>query len=117
MVVKTESSEALVPYEARLDNDLRWALSEGSRHFEEKSAVFEALRRITKRLNDLGVPYAVVGVMAFFRHGLRRFTEDVNILVTKDDLQRINAAVDGLGYTPPPRHSKHLRDTDLGVRI
>ncbi len=104
-------------YEKRLDQDLRWALSEGSRHFEEKSAVFDALRKIAKRLNDLGIPYAVVGGMALFRHGLRRFTEDVDLLVTKDDLIRIHAALDGLGYLPPHRQSKHLRDTDLGVRI
>ena len=104
-------------YEKRLDQDLRWALIEGSRHFEEKSAVFDALRKIARRLNDLGIPYAVVGGMALFRHGLRRFTEDVDILVTKDDLTRIHAALDGLGYLPPHRQSKHLRNTDLGVRI
>src|SRR5207247_2654039 len=66
-------------YEVRLDANRRWALSEGSRHFEENSSVFKALRRITARLEDLGISYAVVGGMALFRHGLRRFTEDVDI--------------------------------------
>src|SRR4051794_3331827 len=81
------SPPAVVPiYERHLDRDLRWALSEGSRHFEERSAVFGALYKIARRLNDLGIPYAVVGGMALFRHGLRRFTEDVDILVTRDDL-------------------------------
>jgi hypothetical protein len=33
-------NQIVVPvYEKRLDRDPRWALSEGSRHFEEKSAV------------------------------------------------------------------------------
>ena len=92
-------------------------MSEGSRHFEEKSAVFDALRKITNRLNGMGIPYAVVDGLALFQHGLRRFTEDVDILVAKDDLRRIHNELEGLGYLPPYAKSKHLRDTELGVRI
>lgn len=104
-------------YEERLGRDPRWAMSEGSRHFEEKSAVFDALRRIVGRLNAIGVDYAVVGGLALFQHGLRRFTEDVDILVTKDDLRTIHEKLEGLGYLPPYARSKHLRDTELGVKI
>ncbi len=86
-------------------------MSEGSRHFERESAVFDALRKIVKRLEDLGVPYAVAGGMALFQHGYRRFTEDVNILVTKVDLRKIHDGFEGLGYLPPHKNSKHLRDT------
>ena len=92
-------------------------MSEGSRHFEEDSAVFKALHNIARRLNSLGIPYAVVGGMALFRHGLRRFTEDVDILVTKDDLKTIHEKLEGLGYLQPFAHSKHLRDTEFGVKI
>jgi hypothetical protein len=108
---------AVPVYERLLDRDPRWALSEGSRHFEGRSAVFDALHKITRRLNDLGIPYAVVGGMALFRHGLRRFTEGVDILVTKDGLKTIHERLEGLGYLPPYPRSKHLRDTELGVRI
>ena len=86
-------------------------------HFEEKSAVHEALRKITRRLAELGVPYAVVGGMALFRHGLRRFTEDVDILVTREGLAVIHEELDGRGYVPPFTDSKNLRDAELGVRI
>ena len=106
-----------VPYEKRLASDPRWALSEGSRFFEEKSAVQEALRKITERLNELGIPYAIAGGLALFRHGHRRFTEDVDILVTRQGLATIHNRLAGLGYLPPFPKSKHLRDTDLGVRI
>lgn len=93
-------------------------MSEGSRHFEEDSAVFKALRKITSQLKALGIPYAVVGGMALFRHGLRRFTEDVDLLVTKHDLKVIHEKLEGLlGYLPPFANSKHLRDTQLGVKI
>jgi hypothetical protein len=108
---------AAVGYEKRLDRDPRWALEEGSRHFEERSGVHEALRRITQRLEALGVPYAVAGGMALFAHGLRRFTEDVDILVTRDALKTIHQNLDGLGYRPPFAGSKNLRDAELGVRV
>jgi hypothetical protein len=111
------STESVLPYERRLERNPRWALSEGSRHFEEKSAVFAALQKIAKRLDDLGIPYAVVGGMALFQHGLRRFTEDVDILVSKADLKKVHDKLEGLGYRPVHKHSKHLRDTELGVRI
>ncbi len=104
-------------YEQALEQDPRWALSEGSRHFEQKSAVFEALNKIARRLTELQIPYSIVGGMALFHHGFRRFTEDVDILVTKEDLKRIHAELAGRGYLPPHRHSRHLRDTELGVRI
>jgi hypothetical protein len=104
-------------YEELLNRDPRWALTEGSRHFEESSAVFKALHNITSRLKEIGIPYVVVGGMALFRHGLRRFTEDVDLLVTKDDLKVIHAKLAGLGYLPPFTNSKHLRDTQTGVKI
>lgn len=104
-------------YEEQLDRDLEWALNEGSRHFDEDNAVFRTLRGITRRLRELEIPYAVVGGMALFRHGVRRFTEDVDLLVTRPDLQRIHEKLSGLGYVPPFRNSKHLRDTASGVKV
>src|SRR5262245_35098334 len=107
----------MVTYEERLDRNIDWALREGSMHFEEESAVHATLRRITRRLDELGVPYAVVGGMALFFHGYRRFTEDVDILVTKDGLRVVHEELEGRGYLPPFQGSKHLRDTDTGVRV
>lgn len=107
----------MITYEEQLARDSRWALSEGSRHFEEKSAVQATLHRICKKLNDLGIPYAVVGGMALFQHGLRRFTEDVDILVTPESLKRIHDELEGLGYVRPFAKSKNLRETATGVRI
>jgi hypothetical protein len=107
----------LVSYEDRLDRDVRWALQEGSMHFEKESAVHKALRKITRRLGELGIPYAVVGGMAFFLHGYRRFTDDVDLLVTGAGLQEAHRQLEGLGYVPPFSGSKHLRDVEYGVRV
>jgi hypothetical protein len=104
-------------YEDLLNRDRSWALNQGSRYFEEKSAVQDALGRIARRLDNLGIPYAIAGGMALFQHGFRRFTEDVDILVSRDGLKAIHAHLEGLGYVPPFTGSKNLRDTEYGVRI
>jgi hypothetical protein len=109
--------EIVKPYEARLNSDWEAALSEGSRHFEEKSEVQDTLRKIARRLTDLEVAYAVAGGMALFRHGFRRFTEDVDILISRESLKTIHERLEGLGYVPPFSGSKNLRDTEHGVRI
>src|SRR4051794_2638739 len=96
-------------YEVRLAREPRWALAEGSKFFEGKSAVQDTLRKITARLRELGIAYAVVGGMALFNHGFRRFTEDVDLLVTLEGLQEIHRQLEGLGYLPPFRGSKNLR--------
>lgn len=104
-------------YEQQLDSDLAWALKEGSLHFEEKNAVHDTLRRITKRLGDLGIPYAVVGGMAMFAHGFRRFTDDVDLLVTPAAMETIKEKLEGLGYTAPAGTVSKLRDTQTRVKI
>jgi hypothetical protein len=107
----------MITYEQKLSRNLDWALQEGGMHFQEESAVHKSLRRITQRLNEMGVPYAIVGGMAMFIHGYRRFTEDVDILVTPQGLKEIHARLEGLGYIPPFAGSKQLRDAESGVRI
>ena len=110
-------SEVVINYESRLNQDPRWAMSEGDRFFEETSETHQTLRRIARRLSELGIPYSIVGGMALAKHGFRRFTEDVDILVKKEDLKTIHEKLTGLGYTPPFERSKNLRDTQSGVRI
>jgi hypothetical protein len=55
--------------------------------------------------------------MALFKHGVRRFTEDVDVLIRKSDLKLVHEKLEGRGYLPLHRHSKHLRDTESKVRI
>lgn len=104
-------------YEQMLAADLDWALEEASLFFEEKGAVNRTLREIARRLDELSVPYAVCGGLALFAHGYRRFTEDVDILVTAAGLKLIHEHLVGRGYLPPHSASKHLRDTNTKVKI
>lgn len=86
-------------------------------YFAGENAVHTTLRRIAQRLSDLGIDYAIAGGMCLFRHGFRRFTHDVDILVTRESLAKIHENLEGRGYLPPFAGSKNLRDTDTGVRI
>jgi hypothetical protein len=113
-----EAREQLFPvYDDLLKRDWEWALDQGGLHFEGESLVQKSLRRIARRLDELEVPYAVAGGMALFAHGFERFTQDVDILVTREGLKVIHGNLDGLGYIPPFAGSNNLRDTEYGVRI
>ena len=108
---------AVPVYEDRLRREWEWAMDEGDRFFRGEDDVFKSMRRIARRLDDLGIPYAVAGGMALVAHGFRRLTIDVDILVTREGMRTIHEKLDGLGYLPPFTGSKNLRDTDTGVRI
>lgn len=105
------------PYEDKLARQGEWPMSEASKFFRGESEVQRTLQNITRKLGELGIEYAVVGGMAMFKHGYRRFTEDVDLLVTKEGLKEIHQKLEGLGYRPPFQGSKHLRDTEYGVKI
>lgn len=107
----------MVTYEDKLNNDFNWALNEASMHFDEGNSVHKTLRGITRRLTELGIPHAVVGGLAMFAHGYRRFTEDVDLVVTRDGMNQIIEKLEGLGYVQPAGTSTKLRDTTTGVRI
>ena len=65
----------------------------------------------------LEVDYAIAGAMAMFLHGFRRFTEDVDVLVTREGLKKIHDSLEGRGYVKPFAASKNLRDAQTGVKI
>src|SRR5580698_4004737 len=102
----------MVAFDERLKGDSNWALEQGARFFMGVSDVNAALQRITSRLDQLEIPYAVVGGMALFQYGYRRFTEDVDLLVSRSNLKLIHEALEGRGYLPKFSGSKNLRDTE-----
>jgi hypothetical protein len=104
-------------YAQLLSQDLEWAMNEGSEFFQDRGSVQQTLRRISTKLDELGIPYAIAGGMALFMHGFRRFTEDVDILVTQDGLVQLHQQLDGRGFVRPFEKSKNLRDTETKVKI
>lgn len=79
--------------------------------------VHSALRKITSALDELGVPYALVGAMALNEYGYRRATVDVDILLTDESLARFKAAHLGRGYVEKFPGSRGVRDTENNVPI
>lgn len=93
------------------------ALRAAGEFFMREDAVHRSLRKITSKLDQLGIPYAVAGGMALVAHGYDRTTVDVDVLIPMDALSRVHSELDGLGYLPPFAGSRDLRDTETGVRI
>lgn len=107
----------MITYEQLLNTNFQLALREGDMFFQGSGSVQKTLKRIAERLDEIGVDYAVAGGMALFAHGFRRYTEDVDVLVTPEGLATIHEQLDGLGYVRPFAASKNLRDAETGVRI
>lgn len=86
-------------------------------YFEGSSAVHKTLFGIARRLRELGIDYAVAGGLCLYRHGFQRFTQDVDIIVTREGLAQLHEKLEGRGYVKPFAASKNLRDAETGVRI
>ena len=82
-----------------------------------ESAVHQALTKLAKRLDDLEIPYAVIGAMALNEYGYRRATVDIDVLLDEDGLSRFKDAWLGRGYVEKFEGSRGMRDTEHGVPI
>jgi hypothetical protein len=91
---------------------------EGLKFFAGKGMVNNALTKIIRRLDELGIDYAVIGAVALNQYGYRRFTEDIHLLLTKAGLERFHREMVGLGYRPAFEGSqRQFRSTDENVRV
>jgi hypothetical protein len=79
--------------------------------------IHQAMLKIGKLLDELSIPYAIVGAMALNLYGYRRATVDVDVLITDDALAAFKAAWLGRGYVEKFPGSRGVRDTELGVTI
>ena len=108
---------AVEPFESKMRRGGSAAIEEASRFFMRSDPVHLALRKVSKRLKDLGIPHAVAGGMALVAHGYDRTTVDVDVLVTAEGLKAVHENLSGLGYVPPFEGARQLRDAEHGVRI
>lgn len=82
-----------------------------------ESEVHRALNKLVRTLDDLAIPYAIIGAMALNEFGYQRTTVDVDVLLTADGLATFKAHVLGRGYTEKFAGSRGVRDTEHGVDI
>lgn len=102
-------------YEQLLNRNPSWALLQGSLHFEKANAVHDTLRKIVAKLQSLQVRYAIVGAIAMFFHGYRRFTEDVDILIAPEGWRSLVGSLHDHEFILDENTS--VRDAATGVRI
>jgi len=106
-------------YEKQLSKSLGFTLREGSLFFSGKNStrLQKTLNNLTKMLDKLGIRYLLAGGFAVMLYGFRRFTEDIDIVVTRNDLVKIHRELIGHGYIEIFEGSRGIRDTETGVRI
>ncbi|MDQ3322564.1 MAG: nucleotidyltransferase family protein [Acidobacteriota bacterium] len=76
------------------------AYQEGLRFFMGQGTLNETLRRIADDLKNHSIDYVVIGAVALNNYGYRRFTEDIDLLLTSDGLEKFRRELIGSGYRP-----------------
>lgn len=94
------------------------ALRQVDEFFMESSPVHKTLNDIVRRLSEEQIDYAIIGGMALALHGFIRPTEDVDLLMNPQGLERFHTELVGRGYVPIfPGARKHFRNTETGVKV
>jgi hypothetical protein len=86
--------------------------------FAERSApVFRTMLRLTTRLRRAGIPYALAGSFAVNAHGARRLSDDLDVILTPEGLQRFRERFAGSAYEQAPKRSRRFTDRANHVRF
>lgn len=97
---------------------VREVYAEGLRYFMGEGHLNNTLARLSKDLEDHGIDYMVIGAVALLAHGYPRFSEDIDLVMTAEGLEKFHSELIGLGYTPASQgEKKRLRSTIDGVSI
>ncbi|HEX2047633.1 MAG TPA: nucleotidyltransferase [Acidimicrobiales bacterium] len=85
---------------------------------ERMDEMLRALKRTAAALRDAGVPFAVAGGLACWARGAPVRDDDVDIVVTDDDLPRAMAALEEAGMeTEDPPEEWLMKAHDGGVTV
>jgi hypothetical protein len=93
------------------------ALEQLGEFFMGSSPLHKAAAAISKHLEQAGIDYVIAGALCLNAHGVIRATEDVDVLITRDGLDRFKQAWLGRGYVDLRPGGKAVRDTANGVKI
>ena len=108
----------MTAYEARLQDDYLTLLKEASNYYMARGDVFTTLQNLTRRLEEEGIPYALIGGLALAAHGFVRMTQDVDMLMTREGLETFKQRFLGRGYVLAfSGAEKTFRDAETQVRI
>ena len=92
--------------------------AEGLRYFMGEGTLQGTLAQVASDLNERGIDYMVIGAVALMAYGYPRFTEDIDLVMTREGLEAFHRELIGLGYVPAfPGAKKRLRSTRDNVPI
>jgi hypothetical protein len=92
--------------------------AEGLRYFMGQGRLNNALSRLAADMKERGIDYMVIGAVALMAYGYPRFTEDIDLVLTPEGLEKFHSELIGLGYVPAfSGAKKRLRSTPGGVSI
>lgn len=74
--------------------------AEGLAFFQGKGMLNDTLHRIVADLERAGISFVVIGGLAVNQYGYRRFTEDIDLLMTKEGLEHFRETLVGVGFRP-----------------
>lgn len=98
-----KDKDEVLAYENKLESSFDFVLSEAERLYQGQGQLRKTHQRLAKRLDELGVSYALVGGYALILHGVRRFSEDIDLLVSNKGLARLHKELIGRGYVRAAR--------------
>lgn len=92
--------------------------AEGLRYFMGQGDLHGTLAQLSADLKREGIDYMVIGAVALLAYGYPRFTEDIDLVLTKEGLEAFHQNLIGVGYLPAFQGArKKLRSTRDGVSI
>jgi hypothetical protein len=99
--------------DARMDALLAFA----GAYFMEQSPVHRAAEELARRLDEAGIDYVIAESLSLGYHGYMRLTEDVDVILTREGLEKFKGAWLGRGYVNLRAGGKGVRDTHNNVKI
>jgi len=85
--------------------------------FESAINLDVALEDITNILNKHKIPYALIGGLCLGFYKYKRFTEDIDILITEDGYKKLIDLVIGKGYIHTFKDSRGIKNAEFKIPI
>src|ERR1043166_5312976 len=94
------------------------AYAEAVRFFNGHGMLNDALTRLVHDLESRHIDYAIIGAVALNQYGFQRLTVDIDILLTREGMERFQRELVGLGYRPAFEGArKKFRTTNENIPV
>lgn len=85
--------------------------------FKDEGPVPETFRRLKQVLDAAGIPHIFMGATAVNAHGHRRATEDIDVCMRAEDLERFRRELVGDAYQPVTGRPRRFYDVSTDVTV